>query len=669
MSRPERTGDNEGRQADKETGRGGESTGLPVSESSWLPLSLSSCLQPDDLARGLWDDQRRRWEAGDRAPAEAYWKALPAPTDPGILLDLIYGEFVLRQEAGERPTITEYQQRFPQCAAAIARQLSLYQAISESEPETLAPPKPPDATMIDVADPYATTCPPRTVDGNPAQTEPAEIAGFKIIAPLGQGGQGAVYRALHPTLGRDVVIKLGRERIDPKQDADVLIQEGRILAELDDPGLARVYDMRIVDGRVCLIMELIRGCDLEQHARNQQVDARTAALLVAKVARAVASAHRRGVIHRDIKPSNIVIDAAGNPRLIDFGLARLQDAWHRQEEGPGLSGTVCYMAPEQARAEPPGPTSDIFALGGVLYFLLVGRPPYEGKMFAETLKRVQRGEWNRQALAEKKVPAALAAIVAQALAPDPAKRFAAAEHFAAALETFARPRSSAWIVAAGLIVAAVGLLLGGWQFFKPSPTAEPPIVPQAKQAEGARAARPFSLEVRVGRGKRYVDLVECGPVNSGDEIRIQTSAPAKLYASLFVRGASGKLEQLSALAPADEDRPMSYPDNPRKAVKLAGPAGNELILLCARVSGPISLDEANAMLAGCAGWPILLEESVLALSPAWAKVLVKGRDLGSQTDRADPEGEVLRGLEDLRARMAPHFDHFEAIAFSHREKP
>jgi serine/threonine protein kinase len=640
-------------------------------------LAGLASVEPDELARRLWDDQRRRWEEGEQVVVEAYWMLLPPGTDVSILLDLIYGEFVLRQEAGAKPTIQEYQKRFPQRAAEIARQLSLYQALSDNLLE--APVVPESATCLQgmAGKPTSwTAISEQTAIGEAApvqeaKAEPGRIAGYKIISELGQGGQGLVYRALHPTLGRDVVIKLGRERIAGKQEADALIQEGRILAELDDPGLARVYDLCIVDGRVCLVMEFIRGRDLEQEAKNNPKEPRTAAQLVARVARALGAAHGRGVVHRDIKPGNILIDAAGNPRLIDFGLARFEDAWHRTSEQTGLSGTVCYMAPEQARAEPPTPASDIFALGGVLYFLVLGQRPYEGNGFTQVLEKAQRGDWDRKLLEDKRLPGALANIIERAMAAEPSSRFATAQDFAAELERFARRRSNRWALAAGALVIATVLVLGGWQLLKVTSGSETP--PQGIGAAGqpkdvaANKQRPFSLQVRVGRGKRYVDLVECAPVTHGEQIRIQGVAPAELHTSLFVRGASGKLERLASRAPGAADEPLGYPENPKKAAKLAGPAGNEIVLLCARASRAIAVDEVRALLASCAAWPSLPDDSVLALNPVGARILLKGRDLGLLTDRADPEGEVLKGLKELQTRLRPHFDYFEALVFSHRE--
>ncbi len=131
--------------------------------------------------------------------------------------------------------------------------------------------------------------------------------------------------------------------------------------------------------------------------------------------------HRRGIIHRDIKPRNILIDEAGEPRLIDFGLARLRHAWSDRPD-PTWGGTLAYMAPEQARLEHDriGPRSDVFGLGAVLYFLLTGQPPFVGETTDEVWDRAKRCEFEKDALRLAKVPRRLGRICLTALAADPA---------------------------------------------------------------------------------------------------------------------------------------------------------------------------------------------------------------------------------------------------------
>lgn len=631
----------------KVSGRGRSAEQLPSSLHEFVDsLALHS---QDERAALLWDDQRRRWESGERPSVEMYVRFLPAPVIPEIILDLIYGEFMLRREAKENPNIEEYQRRFPEYAAQIARQLSLQAAFSVNDLS--------HTTRLEEVDTEKDVLP-----------YPSEIAGYKIVAVLATGGQGIIYRALHPTLGRDVVIKLGRTQVKAALDTNDLVQEGRILAELDHPGLARVYDLRIHEGRPCLVMEFLRGRELEQDAHDRPRDSRAAAILVARVARALAVAHQRGVIHRDIKPRNILIDEAGNPHLIDFGLARIEDAWRHPGEAVGLSGTVSYMAPEQARGEPADCRSDLFGLGGVLYFLLTGRAPYHEANFNDVLARARHGEWDRAPLGARRIPAKLRAVVERAMATDPSTRYRTAAELADDLERFSRPPHTIWLFSAAC--AAVLALIAGlglWEVSRPTRQSEGII-----QTPGIRVApdtkpRSFALHVRVWRAKRYVELVDSLPLSDRDEVRVETVSPAEMHASLFLLSSEGKLKRLAVASTPKEDTTLGYPADFNTSSRLTGPAGNELILLCARRSTPVDEQDLRALLSGCAAWPRLPEGSLLGLDPSGVRVIQASRDMHSIVGRPDPEGEVRRGLEELQRRLRSHFQHFEALIFSHGE--
>ena len=172
---------------------------------------------------------------------------------------------------------------------------------------------------------------------------PTHIGKYLIVEVLGTGGQGSVYRAVHPRSARQLVIKIARYcLLDKTADRDALIAEGRLLAGLDHPDLIRVYDFDFHEGRPFLVMEYVRGRTLGQFAEGQNLAPRQAAMIVAHVARAAAAAHRQGIVHQDIKPANILIDEEGRPRLIDFGMARLRHAWGDDLDSSG--GTPAYMA-------------------------------------------------------------------------------------------------------------------------------------------------------------------------------------------------------------------------------------------------------------------------------------------------------------------------------------
>ena len=259
---------------------------------------------------------------------------------------------------------------------------------------------------------------------------PDAIGGYKVVGLLDGGGEADVYRVVHIKLGNDLVLKLSRRRVGADNQPG-LVEEGRLLVDLEHPNLVRIYDLDFHDDRPFLVMEYVHGRNLEQYAGEEPVTPRRAAALVAKLAEVMAVAHRHGITHCDIKPKNILIDKLGEPRLIDFGMARLRHAWSDRVES-SVGGTYAYMAPEQARLEIDriGPRSDIFALGGVLYFLLTGQPPFPGETQDEIWDRARRCDFEAGALRAAKVPRRLERICLKAMAAEPADRYATAEALA-----------------------------------------------------------------------------------------------------------------------------------------------------------------------------------------------------------------------------------------------
>jgi hypothetical protein len=301
----------------------------------------------------------------------------------------------------------------------------------------------------------------------PGSYEPAvqdRIGKYLIVERLGSGGQGAVFRAVHPELGRDVVIKWGAAGL-PEYVQQRIIEEGRILARLDDPGLVRVFDVDRHEGRPFIVFEYVAGQSLADVVRRQPMAPQAAARLVAEVARVVDYAHRQGVLHRDLKLANILVDAAGRPRLLDFGLALFSQpfsGWNVVDYG--ISGTVACMAPEQARGQGDriGPRTDVFGLGGVLYALLTGRPPHVASSQKALEELARQGQVDPPRRHNPRTPRALDRICQKALAAELEERFASAELFRHELQRYLqRPR---WLLAAlvGVAVMLVGVGITAW---------------------------------------------------------------------------------------------------------------------------------------------------------------------------------------------------------------
>jgi predicted Ser/Thr protein kinase len=372
-------------------------------------------------------------------------------------------------------------------------------------------------------------------------TWPDAIGKYKVVGWLGAGGEADVYRVVHIKLGNDLVLKLSRQRVRADNQSG-LFDEGKLLVDLQHPNLVRIYDCDFHEDRPFLVMEYVHGRNLEQYAGEEPVTQRRAAALVAKLAAVMAVAHRHGIIHCDIKPRNILIDKLGEPRLIDFGMARLRHAWTERVH-PAWGGTLAYMAPEQARLEVDriGPRSDIFALGGVLYFLLTGQAPFSGKDQDEIWERARRCKFEAGALRAAKVPRRLERICLKAMEADPSRRHNSAEALAHDLNALlSRPRRLA--ILTGLLLLAAVLAVG--LTFLPTWT-QPRTEPHASGGkEGSPSPLPAvplrveALEVEVHRrlpepaktlGRIGIDVFEGRYQDDDVRVHARLSAPAYCY--------------------------------------------------------------------------------------------------------------------------------------------
>lgn len=241
---------------------------------------------------------------------------------------------------------------------------------------------------------------------------------YELVALLGAGGMASVYRAHDRRLDRPVAIKvLQGRRVD---EAGVAFREDRITAGLSHPHIVGVYDSGVTpDGRPFLVMELIEG---EPVSRLAPLPPDRALAVAAEVTAAVQHAHERGIVHCDIKPQNVLLDAYDRARLTDFGVASAD----RTPVGAQVYGSAAYIAPERLRGAPTSPAVDIFALGGLLYYLIAGHPPYAGAAPEEIVAQVEAGAPPPLAALSPAVPPAVDTIVRRAMAADPADRYPSA---------------------------------------------------------------------------------------------------------------------------------------------------------------------------------------------------------------------------------------------------
>ena len=262
----------------------------------------------------------------------------------------------------------------------------------------------------------------------PGIQSPPAIGKYRVLELLGVGGEGEVFRAFNPDLRREVVIKWARQTL-PEALQQKLIDEGRMLARIDDPGVVRVHDVDVFEGRPFMVLEYLPGQSLAERLKEGPLSPRAAAVLVAEVAATLDRVHGQDVLHRDLKPGNILIDRGGRPRLLDFGLACLSQHWGQINPLDGkISGTFYYMAPEQANGqiERIGRRTDIFGLGAVLYHLLAGRPPYQVPDRVSLWRLAKEGKFDSPRKHKPGVPWLLERICLKAMAHEPEQRYASA---------------------------------------------------------------------------------------------------------------------------------------------------------------------------------------------------------------------------------------------------
>ncbi|HKI32174.1 MAG TPA: WD40 repeat domain-containing serine/threonine protein kinase [Gemmataceae bacterium] len=362
---------------------------------------------------------------------------------------------------------------------------------------------------------------------NPESPTPRRVGRYEVTGRLGAGGMGTVYRARDPQLGRDVAIKVPRFEGPPAARAAAQARferEARAAAAVRQAHVCPIYDVGTWDGVPYVVMAFVEGQSLADLVAAGPVEPRRAAELVRQVTEGLHAVHDHGVIHRDLKPANILLDAAGQALLTDFGLARYDSGGERLTADGSVLGTPAYLAPEQAArgGDDVGPVTDVYSLGAVLYELVTGQPPYRGNPVTVIYQVAQQAP----PLPSQHRPGldpALEAILLKAMARRPQQRYPSARAFADALQ---------------------GWLAG------PAPAAPPPAVPVAAHAPTVvwptAVAEPAPTPARRRRMARPGDELtwhlwnidtgkEMEPLLSGGEERVIAAAPdGKLIATVAV---------------------------------------------------------------------------------------------------------------------------------------
>jgi len=283
-----------------------------------------------------------------------------------------------------------------------------------------------------------------------------QVAGYEILGVLGRGAMGVVYKARQRGLKRIVALKMiSAGGHHGPADLARFRSEAVAVADLQHPNIVQIYEVGEDRGHPFFSLEYVEGDSLAKKIGGTPRPPREAARLVRALADGMEYAHQRGIIHRDLKPANVLLTPGGEPKVSDFGLVkRLEDDAGQTQSG-SILGTPSYMAPEQAegKIKEIGPRSDIYALGGILYELMTGRPPFRAASILDTLQQVRTQDPIPPSQFQPKVPRDLETICLKCLQKDPAKRYATAaalgedlRRFLAGEPILARPVSRAeWL--------------------------------------------------------------------------------------------------------------------------------------------------------------------------------------------------------------------------------
>jgi eukaryotic-like serine/threonine-protein kinase len=404
------------------------------------------------------------WRAGAPPLIEDFVDGTTDSYRPVLLRHLLDLELDYRGALGESIGSSEYRRRFPGHEVLIdsifANFVERSEVVGGGDSETLVP------TGWD-----------GSKSGSAQSSLPnflLNIPGVEILAELGRGGMGVVYKARQTRLNRLCALKI----ILPGEHNDAVFRarflaEAETIAKLRHPNVVQIYGLGDHDGRPYFEMEYVEGGSLAGRLTGTPWAPGPAARMVAVLARAIGDAHHLGIVHRDLKPANVLLTADGEPKVSDFGLARSLASDVRLTHTGQLLGTPCYMAPEQAEAGAidVGPAADVYSLGAILYELLTGHPPFRAATTLQTLDLVRSREPVPPRELQPATPRDLQTICLKCLEKEPAKRYATAGELADDLRRFlddepihARPvgyigRQARWArrnpVPAGLLGALV----------------------------------------------------------------------------------------------------------------------------------------------------------------------------------------------------------------------
>jgi serine/threonine protein kinase len=575
------------------------------------PLPLPLCRQIDSVC----DAFEQAWIRGERPIIEKQLGAVGEEGRPMLLNELVRIELEWRSRLGERPTDAEYATRFPSCASALGDWLSEAQAAATAAERMAA-----DTAHRSILD---TPPPPAgAVAGGSTATfhraPPRVLGEYDLLEPLGAGGMGEVYQARHRRLDKLVALKVLPADARPSADRVArFLREMKAIGNLDHVNVVEAHDAGEDGGIVYLAMKLIEGIDLGRLLKERgQLPVAEVCDLARQAALGLEYLHRRGLVHRDLKPSNLMRTPEGVVKVLDLGLARWESAGEVKEHltaAGSVMGTPDYMAPEQIGNLAVDQRADLYGLGGVLFYLLTGRPPFAHRkgLYDKLDAHVKEPPADVRSL-RADVPAVLAEFVDRLLAKSPDQRPQTAMEVAQTLGAFipaaavasphpvsGRRRKRPWMpwVAAAAGVAAVALGMVAIHFSRwdrvseptlpavtlggaPSTPAAPPTTIRIAPPPDTRPARVRVVKFDVkhfarvrdtdgSQGDRPMGILgeKSFSTRLGDSVEVEAELSQPAYAYLIAFRPDGTEELCSpdsAEQPPEKGAVVRYPSQEKK---------------------------------------------------------------------------------------------------------
>jgi serine/threonine protein kinase len=422
----------------------------------------------------------------------------------------------------------------------------------------------------------------------------SSVGEYRLVDFLGAGGMGEVYRGVHSKIGRVVAVKVLTHASNVPGLMERFVNEARIQASLHHQNIATLYDFLEVDGRPCIIMELVDGQGLDERMKMAGILPLAEAVFIFQaVVEAVGYVHSHGIIHRDIKSNNIKINSAGEVKLLDFGIAKGGSTPNLTVTGD-VVGTLHYLSPEQLKGGFADARSDIWALGVLLYEMVTGKVPFEEPTIGGLCEKIMKGTYTPPAIFNPSVPREVDAIIGRCLKRNPAERYASTKDLlrdlAPVVRMFSAPRLSSvdhkrsgqsggvgdWarrnvavlaVAAAALLVFIVAIVYfavnsgpdSGTTVVSPSPSPliSPTPAPTAHAAQSPLAPGE-SKEVRIDVTEGHAEVFLGGQRVGTTPLKLNLKVGEKADLVLKQDGYHDKVAGQIVVGPLSDTKPYTY---------------------------------------------------------------------------------------------------------------